>query len=296
MALLRRLAHVLVLSIVPVATTGAASLFDYDSSRPLDVQEVSASVRDGVDVRDITYANLSGGRTGAYLVAPEGAGKSRPAVLFVHWYAPKEKDSNRTQFLEQASELARRGVVSLLIDTMWSDPAWYRSRDYNEDYDHSVEQVRALRRALDVLLARPDVDPGRVAYVGHDFGAMYGAVLAGVDPRVSAAVALQAGTTSFADWFLLSAKLEGEARARFVAKLEPLDPVHYIGKAKAPVLFQFAKEDVYVPKANADAFVAAAAEPKEVRWYDGGHGLTPQAVRDRQDWLAARLGLAAGKP
>jgi dienelactone hydrolase len=272
------------------------TLFDYDASRPLDVQESGVSVRDGVEVRDIAYASVSGARTAAYIVSPEGAGKSRPGVLFVHWYAPGEKDSNRAQFLEQASDLARRGVVSLLVDTMWSDPAWYRSRNHAEDYDHSVEQVRALRRALDVLLARPDVDAKRIAYVGHDFGAMYGAVLAGVDPRVNAAIALQAGTTSFADWFLLSAKLTGEARDRFIEKLQPLDPVHYIGKAKAPVLFQFAKEDVYVPKANADAFVAAAAEPKEVRWYDGGHGLTAQAVRDRQDWLAARLGLADQGP
>jgi dienelactone hydrolase len=209
----------------------------------------------------------------------------------VHWFAPQEKDSNRTQFLEQARELARRGVVSLLIDTLWSDAAWYRSRDVTRDYEHSVEQVRALRRALDVLLARPDVDPGRVAFVGHDFGAMYGAVLAGVDPRVNAGLALQAGNTSFAEWFLLSAKLTGDARERYVQKLAPLDPVHHVSRAKAPVYFQFAKGDVYVPKANADAFFAAAPEPKRIEWYDAGHGLSEQAVRDRQDWLAARLGL-----
>ena len=45
--------------------------------------------------------------------------------------------------------------------------------------------MKDLRRALDVLLAQPGVDPKRIAYVGHDFGAMYGAVLAGVDRRVS---------------------------------------------------------------------------------------------------------------
>ena len=122
---------------------------------------------------------------------------------------------------------------------------------------------------------------------------MYGAVLAGVDPRVNAGLALQAGTTSFADWFLLSAKLTGEARQRFIEKLQPLDPVHYVGRAKAPVYFQFATSDGYVPKENADAFFAAAAEPKEIHWYDAGHGLSEQAVRDRQEWLATSLGLAA---
>lgn len=280
----------------PKPVAEASSLFEYDRGLALDVHEVGVSAREGVAVQDITYASLAGGRTAAYVVAPEAKGQSRPAVLFVHWYAPQEKDSNRTQFLQQASELARRGVVSLLVETMWSDPAWFRARDSARDYEHSVEQVRALRRALDVLLARPDVDAGRVAYVGHDFGAMFGAVLAGVDPRVNAGLALQAGTTSFADWFLLSAKLAGKARQEFVAKLQPLDPVHFVGKAKAPVYFQFAKEDAYVPKQNAEAFFAAAAEPKEIHWYDAGHGLSEQAVRDRQEWLAARLGLTAPVP
>ena len=221
---------------------------------------------------------------------PPRARAGRPA-LFVHWYEPQSKDSNRTQFLEQAKGLARRGAVSLLVETMWSDPAWFRARDSAQDYDHSVEQVRALRRALDVLLARPDVEPSRVAYVGHDFGAMYGAVLAGVDPRVTAGFALQAGTTSFADWFLISAKLTGEARKQFVERLSPLDPVHFVGRAGAPVYFQFATSDPYVSKANAEAFYAAAREPKEIRWYEGGHGLSEQAVADRQEWLIARMGL-----
>src|SRR4029453_2705324 len=183
------------------------------------------------------------------------------------------KDSNRTQFLEQAAALAREGAVSLLIETMWSAPGWFRARDVTKDYDHSVEQVRELRRALDVLLARPDVDPRRGASHGHDFGAMYGGVLAGVDPRVTAGFALQAGTTSFADWFLLSAKLTGEARQRFIEPLRPLDPVHYVGRAQAPGALRFAKEARPVPQEAADAFFPAAREPKEVRWYDAGHGL-----------------------
>jgi outer membrane protein assembly factor BamB len=273
----------------PAPPAPPEDVFAYDASRPLDVKETGVVAKDGVTVRDVTYAGADGARTAAYVVSPSAEGKGRPAALFVHWYEPQSKDSNRTQFLQQARALARRGAVSLLVETMWSDPAWFRARDSAKDYDHSVAQVRALRRALDLLLARPDVDPARVAFVGHDFGAMYGAVLAGVDPRVTAGIALQAGTTSFADWFLISAKLEGEARKQFVARLSPLDPVHFVGRAGAPVYFQFATSDPYVSKANADAFYAAAREPKEIRWYEGGHGLSAQAVADRQEWLIARL-------
>ena len=55
-----------------------------------------------------------------------------------------------------------------------------------------------------------------MAYVGHDFGAMYGTLAAAVDPRVTHFV-FMAGTASFSDWFLYGPKLEERARDRFVA-------------------------------------------------------------------------------
>jgi hypothetical protein len=42
---------------------------------------------------------------------------------------------------------------------------------------------------------------------------------------------------------------------------------------------------------DAEALHAAAPEPKTVLWYDTGHGLSPQATRDRLAWLARHLGI-----
>jgi pimeloyl-ACP methyl ester carboxylesterase len=185
--------------------------------------------------------------------------------------------------------LAKSGATSLLIDTMWSEAEWFPQRKTSEDYAASIAQVRELARALDLLLAQPGVDPARVAYVGHDFGAMYGALLAGIDRRPSL-WAMQAGTSSFADWFLLNQRLEGEARQKIVDELAPLEPVLYIGAAApAPVLFQFGDVDPYVPKTSADAFVAAAGEPKKVIWYEAGHELDAKARSDRIAWLKEKL-------
>lgn len=270
------------------ATPLDPSSFEYESSRPIDVTTKTSEMKDGAKVSDLTYANASGGRTAAYLVTPEKSGKG-PGILFVHWYDPPSKDSNRTQFLSQAVELAGSGATSLLIETMWSEPEWFPKRDRSKDFDESIRQVRELRRALQVLLAQPGVDPQRVAYVGHDFGAMYGAVLAGIDRRVHA-WALQAGTTSFSDWFLLGTKLQGDARQAVIDKLAPLDPVLYIGKASpSPVLFQFGHSDRFVPDTRAQAFFDSTREPKKILWYDAEHGLNEQAVRDRQQWLKQAL-------
>src|SRR5258708_34159672 len=120
----------------------------------------------GVRVQDITFRNLAGGRTAAYLVLPPGRGINAPA-LFVHWYDSEAKNSNRTQFLEEAVELARHGLLSLLVETPWSDPQWYSKRDVSKDFENSVQEVKELRRALSFLLvpedARIDGRPGALA-------------------------------------------------------------------------------------------------------------------------------------
>jgi cephalosporin-C deacetylase-like acetyl esterase len=43
-----------------------------------------------------------------------------------------------------------------------------------------------LRRAVDLLIARPDVDQRRLAYVGINYGAAMGGLLAGVEDRIKA--------------------------------------------------------------------------------------------------------------
>jgi dienelactone hydrolase len=256
----------------------------------LDIEEKGVENREGVKIHDVTFANLTGGRTAAYLVASAKPGKSA-AILFVHWLEPHAKDSNRTQFLGQAVELAKLGTTSLLIETMWSDPEWFNRRDPSQDYAKSVQQVKELGRALDVLLAQPQIDKNRVAYVGHDFGMMYGAVLAGTDRRVHV-WALQAGTTSFSDWFLLFPRREGEERRKVIEELAPLDPVKHIGKAAgSPVLLQFGKTDPYVPLPKAQEFYDATKEPKKILWYEAGHGLNGEAIHDRQEWLKEQLHL-----
>src|SRR3954464_8334570 len=147
------------------------ALFDYPPA-PTAVQSVSAASRGDIGVREITYAKATGGRNAATLIVPAASAPApHPAILFVHWYEPPNPTSNRSEFVEDAVDLARAGVVSLLIDTPWSEPTWFPKRDGDKDYAMSVAQVKELRRALDVLLEQPDLDRRRVALVGHDFGA-----------------------------------------------------------------------------------------------------------------------------
>ena len=270
-----------VFAIPLLLAAAAANPFAYDKSKPLDVQVVKTETRPGnIEVRDITFASLAGGRTEAYLVVPPNP---RAGILFVHWYEPPDPTSNRTQFVEEAVELARDGVVSLLPATMWSDFGWFRNRKREDDVRNSVAQVKELRRALDVLSAQPGAS--RIAFVGHDFGAMFGAVLAGVDRR-PVAYALQAGTPRFSNWYLFGPPMKEPARTEFIQSLKVIDPVTYIGRAApAPVFLQFATRDFFVPHPQAEEFWQAARQPKEIAFYDAVHAMNDQARLDRIAWL-----------
>lgn len=278
-----------------VAIAAAADAFAYDHNADFAIEEKSTQARDGVTVRDISFVAVPGrddGRIDAFLVTPPAGGAGAQAgILWVHWLGDPAT-SNRTQFLDEAVALAREGVVSLLPDAMWSRPHWYRDRVLDEDYANSVRQVIALRRALDLLIAQPGVARSRLAFVGHDYGAMYGIIAVSVHGGIRTAV-LVAPTASLNDWaFFLQrpASMEG-----YLEQNRPLDLSTHLRAAKnLSVFMQFAEEDRYVPLPKAEGLFSAANEPREMRVYPGaGHEMTsPAAIReDRDAWLRDRLGL-----
>ncbi len=220
-------------------------------------------------------------------VTPGTHGTSLAGILYTHWLGDADT-SNATEFLAEAVALSGQGIVSVLVDAMWSQPKWYQSRVPEDDYDRSVRQIIELRRAMDVLLAQPNIDPKRIAYVGHDFGAMYGIVMGAVDRRASTYV-LMAGTPHFVDWFLFAQKPKSPDEYR--RQLAPLDPINFIGQlAPAPIFFQFAAHDEYVTAEAATAFYAAAQPRKQTAMYDAGHNLrNADAAADRVTWLIRSL-------
>jgi thiol-disulfide isomerase/thioredoxin/dienelactone hydrolase len=270
-------------------------LLAYDEAAPLGLKVVGAERRDGVTIEDVTFRG-EGETIQAYVVRPADGAGPFAGVLFVHWFAPPDPTSNRTQYLEEASALARRGAVSLLVSTFWSDPARYKARRWETDFENSVAQAKSLRRALDLLVSRPGVDASRVAYVGHDYGAMFGALVSAVDARPKA-YALIAGASRFADWYLFGSSSgvpTGAALERYREQLSVLDPVSVVGRAKASFFFQFGERDKYTPRDNFIAFYSAAPDPKRLATYISDHDMSADLIRrDRTAWLAEQLALPA---
>jgi len=268
-------------------------LFDYDQNAPLDVKEVAVINRNGVSIHDIIYASPKGGRVTAYLVVPVRRGRFA-GVVFGHWGY-----GTRTEFLPEAMLYARAGVVSLLVDDLNVRPApWRRSAPGTEPEavrNNFIQSVVDLRRGIDLLRARSDVDPDRIAYVGHSSGAHWGAILSAVDRRLKTVV-LMAGIPSETtillesddpDYVSFRESMPKEQLDNYFKTVRSLDAINYVPHASpTPLLFQFARFEQYFNEAAMKRYAQAASEPKLVLWYDTGHGLNDiQALMDRANWL-----------
>lgn len=259
---------------------------DPDRSRAIEIDERGRETRGAATVRDVLLHEGSIDDVSSYLVEPTGDRVSG-GVLFLHWFAPEEPDGNRTQFVGEAADLASSGLVSLLPQQAFpweSDPT-----DAQRDVARLADEVRRLRRAIDVLGGSDAAVP--VAVLGHDFGGMYGAILASLDDRVRAAV-LIAATPRWADWFLPFWRIAGD-RHDYLRRLAPLDPISHVAAASGrPVLFQFSSADYYIAPMTAHELHRAAGEPKELKEYEGvDHAMRSEAAAaDRAAFLRAQLG------
>jgi dienelactone hydrolase len=270
-------------------------LTSYNPQAPLDVKELRSERRGDVTVIELTYTSPAGGPVPAYLVLPPGRGPF-PAVLFQHW-----GEGTRNEFLDEALSLARAGVVSLLVDAPFVRPEpWRRPMMGPEMADTWRQALIDLRRGVDVLTRRPDVDGQRLAYVGHSFGASIGGALSGVEPRLRAFV-LMAGLGDFTDVMRRGTgpmetgwrkNTPPEDLEEFLNSIEPLDGIVGVRNASAAFLFQYPRADQFVPYERLRKYFDAAPQAKLLKVYEGGHELNEAARRDRVQWLRTHLSFA----
>lgn len=273
--------------------------FDYDKTAPLELKTLATHSRPEATVYEITYASPKGGVVPAYLVVP-AQGKGRFAgVIWGHWYWRNSEMRNRKQFLDEAIALAQAGVVSLLTDGPVARPGYVPDdTPLNEkQVTDMVQQIIDMRRGVDLLLARKDIDPKRLAFVGHSYNASVGAILSGVDRRFKAFV-LMAGTMSdevdlksgaYKDF---REKVGPEKFDAFMEKYSYLDQGKYVSHAAPAVVFlQFATKEDFLTPERARAYEKVVSEPKRFKLYEAEHALNAEARRDRIAFLTEQLKL-----
>lgn len=228
---------------------------------------------------DSAFVGADGDPVSALLGEREGDGP-KAGILFAHWGF-----GDRRSFAEEAQRYA--GATTLCIDA----PGYGKrkgprvgSRDPRAVRAYAERFLGDLGRALDFLCAQPGVDPARIGFVGHSLGATIAPAFLARDSRVRAA-ALMAGTGALSRLWLQGRNAAG------ALSLADLDGTSCLPRVSASLLFQFGERDEFISRADAEAQVAAAREPKQAKGYASDHALDGAALRDRVQWLARELGL-----
>lgn len=258
----------------------AADLFAFDRAADLDVSEGETSRQPEFIAKALTYASPGGDRVSGIVVDPIGV--KRPAgVIFMHGAG-----GSRIDFLADAAALAKAGAVTLTIDSPFARSASDQIRA-GVAHPETIRElmilnVQDLVRGLDVLVREYGADPARLAVVGYSMGVQAAATAAAIDSRPKAVV-LMAGRAN-------PSRTPGDAA--WERMFRSIDTVHFLPDlAPAAVLVQGGERDQVVPRAELEELYEATSRPKQIRWYDAGHQLSPRARSDRVAWLSAELGL-----
>jgi uncharacterized protein len=204
------------------------------------------------------------------------------------------RPARRYTFFTESIELAKRGIASLSPDPPYARPPIKDVVAFTPgDKEGIVQEVVEMRRAIDLLVSREEIDPSRLGYVGFSWGGSLGAIFAAVERRVGSFVLMSAIPRLSVDMRQL-----GEERgatgdlSRYEEAMKPIDAVNYLPHVAPNALFlQFGQEDTRPSPADGREVLSAASAPKKAQWYDGGHELNEQARTERENWLAQRLGV-----
>jgi dienelactone hydrolase len=277
-------------------TLDPTKIFAYDNSKPLNLKMASTENLAGTQVTEISYDSPKIGRVPGYLVVPPGNGPFG-GIVYMHW-----GQGNKSEWLSEGVEMAKRGAVCIMIDAPYWRPDVPQAAENEKaeaERDGYIQMVVDLRRAVDVLVARKNVDPRRIGYVGHSLGATWGGPLAAVEKRIKMFV-LMGGLPSLTNYdddsFYAEVQRASTPRNEFqkyAAVIEPYNPEHFVANTgPARIYFQWAQHDMYISKHSAEEYYQAVGGPKEQHWYFTSHEFNDAlSSRDRREWLTKELGL-----
>jgi uncharacterized protein len=277
------------------APASALAAFAYDRAAAYDPKLQLIGTETGVKIHALSFLSPRGSdlATGLLFV-PEGAGPFA-GLLLMHGMP-----GNAAAMKGIAVELARHGAVVVALDAPFARRGGNPLRFTEADSAEQVQLMTELQRAVDLLVARSDVDASRLGYMGVSYGGAMGALFVGIEHRLKTGILVVADGglvshyTGPDDVGTLFAGLTCAQQRRWLESMIPVEPIKYVGFASpTPLLLQSGRQDALVPMPDAERLHAAVRDPKTILWYDAGHNLTTEAAHDRLSWLQQRLGMLA---
>jgi dienelactone hydrolase len=183
---------------------------EWPAGGPLEVRSERSEQKDGYRLERLSYLVEPHERIAAYLLIPDGAGANRRAPGICVWH--QHNGAYDVGMAEPAGlklgpmhhtgvDLARAGYVVLCPDAAGFGERNRRGSLNGRNLEHYLfamqvaegrclawKNILDMRRAVDVLAARPEVDAARLGCYGHSMGSTHTWLVGPWEPRLKALV------------------------------------------------------------------------------------------------------------
>jgi dienelactone hydrolase len=218
-------------------------------------------------------------RIPAYLFLPKNAETPYQTVLFFPGAGAFQSSSS--QHLRDVGVLPPivRSGRAVLYPIYKGSFERRSTNDQGPRRDRLVMAMRDVRRSLDYLGSRDDIDPNRLSYGGYSFGAMLAPLSLALDDRFKAAILFNAGLPDRA------------------FPSDELDPLHYWPRVKLPaLLLNGTRDNTFPTEASQKPLFRLLGTPeahKRQVFYERGHAhatLSDEEIAETLAFLDKYLG------
>lgn len=289
----------------------ALPLYQYDKSKPLAPKTVETKTFPDCRLTRFSYASTNGQRIPALLFTPKTAtAKHRaPCLVLLHGLG-----TSKEIMAGLARYAATLGYASLAIDEYGQGERASKTASKTLTAGELQQQLLTgvpqtvvdVRRGLDYLGTRPNIDTKRLGLIGISLGAIMGTVVSGVDTRLKATVLVSGGGnwalilkylagrkpkvggrqitgTENVDWTFVSAFLTPEDPLTFAPHIAP----------RAVLMVNGTHDTTIIPQAAEELYRAASSAPGarvQRHILNAGHVPAPELVYPLvRQWLAKNL-------
>ncbi|MEO9894251.1 alpha/beta fold hydrolase [Aurantibacter sp.] len=270
---------------VPIST-----YYNYDKAVPLKDSVQTIIDTANYKLLSVTYQSIHNKKVTGLLSVPKIDKSKIPVILLIHGLG----DHKEVDYVAYGNDFfLKNGYAVLRIDVSehGDRKAEFYDFDFTGDYKYWSrniirQTVFDLRRAIDFLETRKELDKDRIGYYGISLGGIIGTIFCGVENRIKVPViALAGGQLNL----LFEEKAISKEAKDFVGTIEPLNFVKQI--SPRPLLMLNAKNDEIVPPTMTKLLYHEAGEPKDIIWYDAKHRDAPIDViyNDGLNWFKKHL-------
>jgi cephalosporin-C deacetylase-like acetyl esterase len=267
-----------------------ALYYEYDQNLPLldSVHQLADST--AFKLFYLTYQSVHDKKVTALLSLPGQGEQPYPTIILMHGLG----DRKTVDYIEAGEHyLLNAGYAVLRLDISNHGDRFKYAYDFDltEGYrywtrDLITQTVFDLRRAVDFIQTREELDPGRIGYFGISLGGIIGTIFCSVEKRVGVPVIVLAG----GQLNLMFGKdaFSGDTKDF----LSIIDPINYVAKiSPRPLLMINAEKDDVVPPLTSKLLYKAAKKPKEIIWHPSGHHNLPveKAYPEGIQWFDQHL-------